>query len=255
MKEFCHLHPTEPAQWHCDRCHFDYCSGCIEVRAMDGYAPGRKMYMCPKCNVEVEWLGVKNVIEPFWKRLPLFFLYPFHYRPLGLILVLAFLQHLFSGAGLITALLSIGLWGLLIKYCYESLKLTARGNLAPPGINQQTLADDFGIVFKQYAIYIVIGILFGLLSRFLTPFVGIFFLVLAIVFLPSMIMLLITTNSVIHALNPMLFVPLATRIGWGYLAMCFFLVLLLLAPATLLGYFVRSGEPSLFLEFLYLTAN
>ena len=41
-------------------------------------------------------------------------------------------------------------------------------------------------------------------------------------FVPSMVILLVTTGSLIHALNPVVFVGLAFRIGWAYFLMNFF---------------------------------
>jgi hypothetical protein len=46
--------------------------------------------------------------------------------------------------------------------------------------------------------------------------VGIVFLMTALFFVPSMVILLVTTGSLIHALNPVVFVGLAFRIGWAY---------------------------------------
>lgn len=53
-----------------------------------------------------------------------------------------------------------------------------------------------------------------------------------------MIILLVSTNSLLHAINPLLFVRMAWRIGWGYLLMYFFLILLLGAPAALEKYVI-----------------
>ncbi len=255
MKQHCHLHPTEPAQWSCNKCSSVYCSGCIQAREMGGYAPGRKMYMCPKCNLPAEWMGVGDLIDPFWKRLHLFFRYPLQVRPLILILVVAGLQLFFLGLGLLNTLLQIALWSITIKYSYECLKSTARGNLEPPPINQQTMSDDFQIVFKQYIIYFILGFAFMLVTIVLTPLVGIPFLILAVLLLPSMIILLVTTNSIIHALNPVLFTNMALRIGRGYLLMYFFLILLFFAPSAAIEYVATKIAPSAFLMYVSLVVK
>ncbi len=57
-----------------------------------------------------------------------------------------------------------------------------------------------------------------------------------------MIILLVTTGSLLHALNPLMFVPLVTRIGWGYLLMYFFLFLLASAPA-IAGQYIMQFFP------------
>jgi len=56
---------------------------------------------------------------------------------------------------------------------------------------------------------------------------------------PSMIILLVTTGSFFHAINPVVFVGLTFRIGWAYLLMYFFLFLLGSAPAYLAQYVIR----------------
>ena len=67
-----------------------------------------------------------------------------------------------------------------------------------------------------------------------------------------MIILLVATDSVVHALNPLLFVRMAFRIGWGYLLMYLFLVLLLAAPGLAGHYIIRfipSGLQSCLIAF------
>ncbi len=253
MKQYCHLHPTVPAQFQCDKCNHLYCAGCIDVREKGGY-DGQKLYFCPKCNFMARWLGLGNVIDPFWGRLHQFFLYPLKLQPLILIFVAAFLLQFFSDPGLLNILIRVSTWGVMIKYAYESLKKTARGDLAPPELTPQTLTEDMGIVFKQYVIYFVIGAGFFYITFHFGPVMGVPFLIFALFMLPAMIMLLVTTESVFHAINPAIFIRLAFRIGKGYLIMYFFLILLLFAPAYLMNT-VAKAMPSNFLIFLFAAAN
>jgi len=85
-------------------------------------------------------------------------------------------------------------------------------------------AADFFQVFKQFGIYIAIFIIFGWISAKIGILVGIVFLMTALFFVPSMVILLVTPGSLIHALNPVVFVGLAFRIGWAYFLMNFFSV-------------------------------
>ncbi|MEJ2286268.1 MAG: tetratricopeptide repeat protein [Desulfobacterales bacterium] len=64
-----------------------------------------------------------------------------------------------------------------------------------------------------------------------------------------MIILLVTTGSLINALNPVMFVGLTFRIGWAYLLMYFFLFLLGSAPAYLFQFLIKflPGELHLLL--------
>ena len=243
MKTSCRYHPTKPAHWNCPECGVNYCPDCVTVRDKDGYNRGEKIYLCPKCNAEVQWRGAANIIDPFWNRLPKFFTYPFSPQPLILITVLSFAALLIAGTGIINSLMGVLIWGISLKYSYAALKLTAQGNLEPPPINAQTISDDFLQVFKQLIVYAVGWFIFiGLVFKG-GFFAGGLFLVFALLAAPAVIILLVTTNSLLHALNPMMFIRLAIRIGWGYLLMLFFLMLLGGAPAVL-GQFVISHLPA-----------
>jgi len=74
---------------------------------------------------------------------------------------------------------------------------------------------------------------------------GVLFSILATVFLPAMIILLVTTESLIQAINPVMFVSLAVRIGWGYLLMYFFYSILGGAPVLLGRHAIQYLPPML----------
>jgi len=124
---------------------------------------------------------------------------------------------------------------MMLLYSFAALKGTAHGDLTPPPLNQSTLSDDFGLVLKQVGIYVIIGMAFFFTTAKLGMFFGIIVLVVALLGLPAMVILLVTTGSLIQAVNPMMFIPLASRIGWGYLLMYLFLILLGGAPQALAG--------------------
>jgi tetratricopeptide (TPR) repeat protein len=187
----------------------------------------------------VDWVGVENLIEPFWNRMPRIFAYPVSGASLILMAVLALATMFFSGPGLFSILMKGTLWLIVIKYSFESLKATAGGNLKPPPVNAQTISNDFGQVFKQFGIYIALFLAFGWISAQVGLVVGIVFLLGTLFFVPSMIMLLVTTGSLINALNPVMFVGLTFRIGWAYLLMYFFLFLLGSAPAYLFQFLIK----------------
>ena len=101
----------------------------------------------------------------------------------------------------------------------------------------------------------MIGIAFFWVGSKFGMLLGIFLLIFAILFIPSMIILLVTSNSFLNAINPVNFTILAFRIGWGYLLMYFFLILLLLAPAAF-GQYIKEYLPSsLHLLLVYFAKN
>ena len=171
--------------------------------------------------------------------MPRIFAYPISVPSLILMAVLALVTLFFSGPGLFSSLMKGVMWLVLIKYSFESLKATAGGNLKPPPVNAQTISDDFQQVFKQFVIYIAIFLAFGWISFHAGLLIGFAFLMAALFFVPSMIILLVTTGRLIHALNPVMFVRLTFRIGWAYLLMYFFLFLLGSAPAYLFQFLIK----------------
>ena len=250
MKQFCQYHPTTPAHWYCEQCNKALCPRCVEARDMGGYHQGEKMHMCPNCNRPVQWMGISNIIDPFWKRIPRFFLYPFGVRPLALMLVLSIVTTLLFQSGIIGVLTQIVVWGVAFKYAYAILQSTAGGDLTTPPLNAKTLFENFGPVVKQVGIYIAVFFAAGVVFAQLGMVAGWIFVVSGTLFLPAMIILLVTTESLIQAINPMMFVTLAVRIGWGYLLMYFFYSILGGAPA-LLGQHVIQHLPPLLQLFVF----
>jgi tetratricopeptide (TPR) repeat protein len=245
MKKNCDGHPTRRAHWHCPKCEALLCPQCVVKRESESYGAKQTQHFCPKCNLPADWIGVQNLIEPFWNRMPRIFSYPVSMHPMILIAVLSFLSILLSGPSIIGALLKGVMWLIVVKYSFESLKATAGGNLKPPSISGKTISQDFFQVFKQFGIYIAIFVGFGWISAKIGILPGVVFLFAALFFVPSMVILLVTTGSLIHALNPVVFVGLAFRIGWAYFLMNFFLFLLASAPAYLAQYFTKFLPPDL----------
>ncbi len=243
MKQYCQYHPTIPAHWHCDKCAKSLCPKCVDARDMGGFHQGEKLHMCPNCNIEVRWLGVANIIDPFWQRIPQFFLYPFSLRPLLLMVVISVIAALFKGPGVVGLLATAAVWGLSFKYAYSILQNTAGGDLTTPKLNIETLSENFGPVVKQFGIFFVLIFVAALIAKTLGFLPATLFSVLSIIFLPSMIILLVTTGSLIQAVNPMMFVTLAFRIGWGYLLMYFFNFLLGGAPTLITHYVIQHLPP------------
>ena len=235
----CKFHPTQAAHWQCDKCLSPLCPQCIDRREKGPQFPNEHLYFCPRCNVESRWLGAGNIIDPFWKRLLKFFTYPFHPRPLYLMVAVSFIILICTEH---PGIISLGIIAMaycsMLLYSFAALKHTARGNLSPPPLNKTTLSDDIALVFKQLGMYILIGLAFFLTTAKVGLLPGIVILIISLLGLPAMIILLVTTGSLLQAVNPMMFVPLAIRIGWGYLLMYIFLILLGGAPQALAGWIV-----------------
>jgi hypothetical protein len=250
VAEPCSYHPTRAARFHCPRCEANFCPECIARRQTEVYGTKRDFFFCPKCNVHAEILSVGSFITPFWNRLPKFFAYPLRPRPLLLILLFASLgifMHQVPFLGLIVGVVSI-------KYSYAVLRNTVRGDLRPPALSYEVLGQDIGVAFKQVAIYAIIGGAVALVFGFMGVGIGLLSLFFGILLIPSMIIVLAISDSLINAVNPVAFVTVAYRIGWGYLLMYLFLALLYGAPTALAEYF-GSSLPPVLRYFLLLAAS
>lgn len=239
MKKVCNYHPTRPAHWSCGQCGAFMCPECVSEREGGGFGDKSVLHFCPKCNVPAEWVGVSNLIDPFWKRLPKIFLYPISMYPLIILAVFTVVQCMFWGPGLFKALVRGAAGMVLLKYAFEALKATASGNLKQPPINGETVSQDIHIVLKQYGIIIAIIVAGIFILAKYGPLLLILFALFSLFFLPSMIILLVTSSSFFHAINPVVFIGLTFRIGWPYLLMAFFLMLLQFAPAAAGQYIIE----------------
>jgi tetratricopeptide (TPR) repeat protein len=266
-KTFCAFHPTVPASWYCDACDAYYCNECISRREIGG-GMGKKatsLYLCPKCSCTSERLAVQNLVEPFWLRLPKFFTYPFRPAVMVFILIIALLMALFSAPSLLSVIIQMALFGVLMKYCFAVLKATAEGGMIPPDINERTITEDFNIVTKYWVLgflYVLAGVACFFLARgmgmALSPMaaIAIFFLLLIglLLIAPASIMVLVANESLLDAVNPMIFLRMAFRIGPSYFLMYFFLIIIYAAPGVV-GYFVQPHIPELAFAFIVSVAN
>jgi tetratricopeptide (TPR) repeat protein len=253
MPATCDRHPTQPAWWKCPRCLKSLCPLCISRRS-SGRFTEQTLYFCPKCNVEVPSLELSHVITPFWGRLHKFFVYPFcAWSSAGLILSISLVAAIFNQAGFIPGIIRFVLWALLVKYAFEALRATSSGRFRPPPLSQKVLSEDFGIVFKQIALYLALFFLFLFIAK-TAPRAAVLGLGAGAMLLPAMLIILIINDNLAQALNPVLVIGLILRIGWSYLLLLLFLLLLTGAPAAL-GYAVIRHLPVWLRVFMITAAN
>lgn len=248
MSEFCSSHPTQPAWWRCPSCKKALCPRCI-VQRKGGTLGNQSFYFCPRCNVAVEQLDAANIIDPFWKRLHKFFAYPFSsMESIGLILGCALLSTMLFG------LLSFIPWAIMVKYAYESLRYTSEGKFSPPKLSSDVLSENFAIVGKQILLFAALLFFFGMIVSQKSLILVILYGICALLCLPAMIIILAINDNLLQALNPVYFIGMATRLGWSYLLMFFFLFLLYSAPSAL-GYAVIQHLPEILRNFLWTAAE
>ncbi len=203
---------------------------------------------------EAKWIAASNALEPFWTQLHKIFIYPFSLHPLILIFSLAVLNMLFYSPTLASGLMRLALWGVLYKYAFAVLKATAIGNFIPPPLGLQSLSDDFGEAFRQVFIFIIVGVFFVLILQFAGFPIAIVYLIAAMLALPIMIIIYVATGSVIHAVNPVTVVSIIARIGWPYLLVYAFILLLGGAPNAVVWATIKVLPISV-VQFVFFLAN
>jgi len=237
----CSMHPTQAAHWHCPRCKQDFCSDCVIKQDAGPMAGSRVLRSCPKCLNETRWIGSADVIQPFWERLPRVFLYPMKPGPLIYMAILALGALIFW-----SWIVQFFCWVLLLNYAYVALKKTASGGLNPPGVDEM-LAGNFvdvliPVVKQAVLVFFLIVLGFAVAGK-LGLWPGLIYLLLVLFLLPSMIIVLVNTESLINALNPMAFLILPFKIGKAYFVMFLFLGFLAGAPGALLQYLMPYLHP------------
>lgn len=236
MSIFCTFHRSEKAHFHCYECGSAFCENCISIRETSGYSGKEKEYFCPGCNIPAEMLSLGNLVEPFWHQLSSIFLYPFQLVPLVLTLILASLGTLFSESFLVT----LFVWVVMVKYAYATLTWTAQGSLKAPKVSLALINEDVLQVFKQYVLYFIIAAMAAVVFTYTGTVGGFSFLVLVALALPAMIMVLVSSNSILQAINPVVSYGIISRIGGPYFLMYLFLFFILVAPSTLFAYLPLS---------------
>lgn len=252
MQINCSYHPTKPALWECPDCNECYCGNCISKREVFQYGKKTIHYFCPKCNVHANRVSIGNSVKPFYKNLHKIFIYPFYPRSIILLLVLSFASAIFTGGGFISFWINIAIAIALVKYSFAALKETANGKLTPPPITYENISGDIIMVIKQIVLYIVLVIATITIFAKFGIIISVLFIGFILLSLPAMITVLVATESLIAAINPVIFVKMAWRVGWPYLVMYLFLIILLSAPSAL-GFYIIKFLPEgshLFLQSL-----
>ncbi len=221
----CDYHPREAARWQCADCARAYCRTCAYCSEKPHSSAPDAGPPCPLCSAPTESVGHANTIVPFWQRIPDFFRYPSHPRALAYMGVLALITTLAPRMGLLGVLLVFIVMVVFVRYAYATLEHTARGHIEPPPVDMDMVTQRLGVAFQQIAVFFLLWFAAALAIAFLGPlgFVLAFFFVLA---LPATVMLLAMEGRVLVAANPLRHVGLISSVGWLYLALCLFLVLL-----------------------------
>lgn len=234
MDLICENHLERPAYFKCDSCNSYFCPECVLKESGDKYTV-RPSYICPKCNHEARFMGVSQSLPPFWERLPEFFIYPFRrIAPMAIIAAVALCHFIMAKPFLSHKVILLFIWLFVIKYSYSAMLDSMKGTLVPPKLSYESLFDHYFQVFKQAGVFILAGLFFALSVSVLGRTAGFMLFSILLLFVPAMLIILVISNRLLVAVNPVNFIGLARRIGWAYLVMLLFLMFLEGAPAILI---------------------
>lgn len=165
---------------------------------------------------------------PFWRRLPLFFLYPMQtgsimritgYSVIGSISML--LPDWFN------VFLRLILWVVFLKYAFVVMERTANGQFDEPQHVNDNEEGNTSQVMRQFGLLVVVAFIVGLLAaKFGKVGYGVGLLLMNII-PPAGIMIIAVSHSFWEALNPAQILFYMKTIGSPYLALCFVLTSLI----------------------------
>jgi hypothetical protein len=173
---------------------------------------------------------------PFWRRLPMFFVYPMQAGSLlrmgGYAAVAGiglFIHPLFGGIFILLLFLAI------LKYAFVVMERTANGRFDEPhGMGEEK--GEIGQVLRMIGLLLVFGFVVGLLEAVLGKLgEGAGWLIINIL-PPAGIMIIASTHSFWQALNPARILFYIRTIGSPYLALCFLLLSLTSSSSWLEGF-------------------
>ena len=192
-------------------------------------------------------------IQPLWERLPSAFGYGL--RSWSLVMAL--------GLGAVTVLLTmlIGVWGLLLayavmlKYGFAVLQRSAEGEPDPPELGWSVIGEGYELPFKYYAIlFLFLLMLYSVAGKF-GPVPALTLMILGMLLLPASTMVLAQTESLVSAINPVLLIEMVGRIGWTYLVLLVFYLLLGTGQSLLTGWVGEADNPYLILFGFFFVAT
>lgn len=206
--DVCFYHPLTPATWACPQCEGGCCDHCIDEGSL------RSGPRCLYCETEVHSLGAGNGGEPFWRKLPDAFRYPTTMAPLLLNLACAVL----GAIALVIPfgfVLQIVLTGLIYRYAFSCLQLTAGGKLTAPEISGHS-EGGVSLLLKLFALLLLLGAIIGVAGALLGNGVAGLLATAAVLLFPAMIILFSIEESLLTALNPLRLIQLTAALGGSY---------------------------------------
>jgi hypothetical protein len=188
------------------------------------------------------WQSPETPVTPFWRRMPKFFAFPAA-RPALLRIAAAALAYGVAGWIFGRSLLGSPLFATLVllvvfvatavfiaRYGFLVIERTAAGYLHPAQYPEFGEQGSPYRPYKMFLVMMVVPIAIGVVSAvFTSPLLMVVLFVAFALLLPASSMVMTMTDSFFDAVNPAACMQIARKIGKPYLALCLFLLLVMLS--------------------------
>ena len=222
---YCRHHPATNSRWYCSHCEFSFCDRCV-------YAPENQARpSCLHCAEPLEFETTQGDLVPFWARLHDFFTYPFQASPIALLSLAVIVSFVFS-PGLLAALAGTFILLLQINYGFNVIATVSEGEFQAPSLPATITDSGYSVVFKQFAVLLVMFVTTAAVSVKLSPSLGVLLGIFFFLVLPMSTIVLATERSLRTAVNPVILVTLIYRIGWPYLLVYLYLIMMFSCSLT-----------------------
>lgn len=169
-------------------------------------------------------------ITPFWNRIPSIFAYGLRLAPLGFAVLAAMIMLVGAMMGLMPWL-SLIVFVLIFTYCFDVLESSSEGDPKPPRLSLAVLSQDIARPLKFIGIFVFFGVMLGTMANF-GPIPLIAGMILGAGLAPASVIVLGVTDSLLAALNPLMLVRFVIRIGWSYVVLYLFVLLMASSRST-----------------------
>ena len=167
-----------------------------------------------------------GTITPFWRRIPKFFLFPFHLVPLAYAAFLTLLSLFAVLMDFLGFIVMLGIALAALRYAFRIVEQTSLGFLVPEQYQRDAALETKYLPYKMLGIVVLWGLAEALTMRF-SPTLGFLIRIFTTLALPAVVMVLVLTESFVQGLNPARWITVMGAVGTPYLALWFFLFLLL----------------------------
>lgn len=181
-------------------------------------------------------------VTPFWRRMPKFFAFPAA-KPSLIRILAASVAYAIAGwifgrnvvsapvfGTLFLLVVFLGTAVFLARYGFLVIERTAAGYLRPDQYPEFAEQGSPYRPYKMFLVMMIVPILIGVVSAiFTSPLLMVLLFIAFALLLPASCMVMTMTDSFFDAINPTRCLQIARKIGKPYLALCLFLLLLMLS--------------------------